>query len=72
MGFKRKIEILAVVEAFFFSYLLWAFWMHAYINGGTLTIAVDYFGEAVPELVLWFLWTPVSVLGLSYYLETNA
>lgn len=71
MGLKKKIEVLAVVEAFFFSYLLWAAWMHAYINGYQVTIDVNYFGEAVPELLLLFLWTPLSVLGLSYYLEES-
>jgi len=46
-------------------------WLLAMINGGTITVSVDMFGEMWPEYVLWFLIWPIMTLGLYYIVEDH-
>lgn len=66
---KRLIAIVAVFEAFGLAFLALNLWFFASVQGGSVTVAVDAFGERWAEYVLWLVLTPVLVLGLHYTLD---
>jgi len=66
---KRLLAVVAVFEAFALATFALNLWFLASLQGGTLTISVDAFGERWAEYVLWLVLTPILVLGLHYTLE---
>jgi hypothetical protein len=38
-------------------------WFAAWFNGGSIIINIDNYGEATPELFMWFMVTPFIVYG---------
>jgi len=64
---RSLMKTLAVFEMAALSLLLAQVWFLALANGGRVTIAIDAYGEAGLEFVLWLVLTPVLVLGLHYY-----
>jgi hypothetical protein len=61
----------AVKHAILFGYatllmgwfLLYFTWFRAWIDGGTITIRINYYGEALPEFLLMPILTLFSILG---------
>jgi len=66
---KRLITVIAVFEAFSLSIVLMNVWFVAMLNGGTMRLSIDAYGEMWAEYVLWLVLTPVLLLGLYYVLE---
>lgn len=66
---KRLLAIVALFEAFSLAVLLINGWFVAMLNGGSVTVSIDAFGEMWVEYVLWLVLTPVLLLGLHYAVE---
>lgn len=66
---RRLIAVLAIFEAFALSLCMMNLWYLAFLNGGTVTISINSYGEMWPEYLLWLVVTPILVLGLHYAVE---
>lgn len=66
---KQLLALIAVFEAFALSLFLLNIWYIAFLNGQSITLHVDTFGEAWIEYLLWLVITPILVLGLHYTIE---
>jgi len=66
---KRLISLIAVFEAFALSVFMINIWYLALLNGQSITLRIDAYGEMWVEYVLWLVLTPVLVLGLHYTVE---
>lgn len=66
---KRLVTVIAVFEAFSLAVVFINVWFVAMLNGGTMRIAIDAYGEMWLEYVLWLVLTPVLVVGFYYTLE---
>ncbi|MFC6864195.1 hypothetical protein ACFQGE_12105 [Halomicroarcula sp. GCM10025817] len=66
---KRLLAIIAIFEAFSLSFFMLNLWYFAFINGESVSIQINAFGEMWGEYLLWLILTPVLVLGLHYTLE---
>jgi uncharacterized membrane protein len=66
---KRLVTVIAVFEAFSLAVVLINVWFVAMLNGGSMRIAIDAYGEMWLEYVLWLVLTPVLVVGFYYALE---
>lgn len=66
---KRLVTVIAVFEAFSLAIIFINVWFVAMLNGGTMRIAIDAYGEMWFEYVLWLVLTPVLVVGFYYALE---
>jgi uncharacterized membrane protein len=66
---KRLVTVIAVFEAFSLAIIFINVWFVAMLNGGTMRIAIDAYGEMWLEYVLWLVLTPVLVVGFYYALE---
>lgn len=66
---KRVIETVGYFLAVTLSLVFGHVFLIAITSGGSVTIAVDQFGEMYPEFVLWLVMTPLIMLGLAYHLE---
>lgn len=66
---KRLVAVAALFEAFSLSILFINGWFVAMLNGGSVTVSIDAFGEMWFEYVLWLVLTPVLLLGFHYLLE---
>lgn len=66
---KRLLMIIAIFEAFSLSFLVLNLWFLAFLNGDSVSIQINAFGEMWPEYLLWLVLTPILVLGLHYTVE---
>ncbi len=66
---KRLVTVIAVFEAFSLAVVFLNVWFVAMLNGGSVWLAVDAYGEMWLEYVLWLVLTPILVVGFYYTLE---
>lgn len=66
---KRLVTVIAVFEAFSLAVVFINVWFVAMLNGGSMRIAIDAYGEMWVEYVLWLVLTPILVVGFYYALE---
>lgn len=66
---KRLVTVIAVFEAFSLAVVFINVWFVAMLNGGSMRLAIDAYGEMWLEYVLWLVLTPVLVVGFYYTLE---
>jgi len=61
--------LIAIFEAFGLSLFMFNLWYLAFLNGSSVTIQINSYGEMWVEYVLWLILTPILVLGLHYTIE---
>lgn len=67
---RRFVAYLSLFAVAGLALVLFQVWAFAYSQGGSTTVYIDKFGEAVPELVMFYVVWPVIALGLFYLIET--
>ena len=66
---KQLIALIAIFEAFALSLFMMNVWYLALLNGESITLQINSYGEMWLEYILWMILTPILVLGLHYAVE---
>ena len=70
MTLKQKFDLLcqefSLLTTFGLTFIVLAqCWFTAYFHSSmSVLITINEYGEAIPELILWFVMTPICVYGL--------
>lgn len=66
---RRLIEIWSITVAHALTLLLLLIWIGAYVNGNSLVVTINEYGEKYPELIIWAVVVPALTVGLHNYLS---
>lgn len=64
---KYIIQLFSLYWTLGISVQLFLIWFCAWLCGGSVMVYINKFGEACPELLLWFITIPVVIYG--FYLN---
>lgn len=62
-------DIVAMCGLMTFAIIGGFVWIHAYMNGGSVTVYVNEFGEALPELLLLLFFCMAALLSFAESLQ---
>lgn len=63
---RESVEIGGIISAFIGTAVLLAIWTLVYVNGGSVTLTIQAFGEQFFELVMF--WVMVPFMGVAFWL----
>lgn len=66
---RTTLEAVGILGMSACTLTLAALWWAAFLSGGVVELTIVQYGEHYPEMVLWFLLTPVMLFSVYSYLQ---